>query len=163
MKNILLEDVDYKRPSTIYTLSKIQNRALEDFSSYFDNKTILYLENFTDEKNLKEKIMFDKISYFLIKNNEEIIGFIEYTKEEKELLINEFYTLIEYKNKTDFSRIMDLIIKNTKKDLKFFINSALTDDIEIFNLLNLEHLSSQIRYIGSDKFLKEEVFIKKIL
>ena len=59
MKNILLEEVDYKRPSTIYTLSKIQNRALEDFSSYFDNKTILYLENFTDEKNLKEKIMFD--------------------------------------------------------------------------------------------------------
>ena len=58
---------------------------------------------------------------------------------------------------------MDLITKNTKKDLKFFINSALTDDIEIFNLLNLEHLSSQIRYIGSDKFLKEEVFIKKIL
>lgn len=166
MQTLFLQDVDYKKSTNIFSLCKIWLKTLEELpQSKLSKELIQYSLIFVDEHIIKENIILDKNSYFLIKNDKENIGFVEYCITGAEIVISKFYILEEYKNKNIYTAILKLLFNKfgNKKNLKLHICDAFSNDIDILISLNYKNSTSETKYIGNNYFLREEIFeIKKI-
>lgn len=166
-KNIILEDINHKKPTNIYRLYDIWFDILKELSKDNNLKEIAqYNLLFVEERFIKEKIRIDNFSYLIIKEDNKSIGFIEYKIEEDNFLISKLYLFKKFKNKSFFKAILEELIKKSKKQkaLRLCIAQNFKKEIKILNSLKCKVLDMQTNYIGSNFFLKEEIFeIKKIL
>ena len=154
-----LSEIDYKKPTTLETLSLLWFEILEELKKEKNSiENIEFLEQFTSVKILKNDILIDKTNYFLIKEKEKPIGFIS-TKENDKTLFNNFYLFKSYKNKTALAKILNLIYQHFNSDFKITINQFFQK--ELLEELELKQIDSQITYLGSDCFLKEIIFENK--
>lgn len=165
MQSLFLQDVDHKKSTNIFSLCEIWLKILEELpQNKLPKELIEYNLIFVNEHIIKENIIFDKNFYSLIKQGKENIGFIEYCIADTEIIIDKFYILEEYKNKNIYRAILKLLFNKlgNKRNLKLHICDAFSNDIDILNSLNYKNPTSETKYIGSNYFLKEEIFeIKK--
>ncbi len=171
---LFLEYVDYQKTNILLNLCEIWQKIYNETDDNVISSEIReYLLSFVQREALKERIKFDNFSYFLIRekqqdNNEKIkpraVGFIEYFKRKDYYSIEEFSVLNEFKTSVAYEFLIKELSKKLDSNFKLYVNKKSHKDIELFRGLNFEIVKEELKYLGSNYFLAENVMeLKKIL
>lgn len=152
--------------------SKIELKILVDLIDeiyrevYFDilkKDVIDYILSFVELETLKNKIVIDDCELYFIKENRDIVGFLELKADEKTVYIEKIYLLKEKRNKKIGKFILNSIY-NMFKNRKFSvsINKKLKNAHNFFEKNGFKFQKESAKYIGDEYFLHDKVYIKQV-
>lgn len=139
----------------------IKEFYIETYSQILKKEIINYLISFVKLDTVKNKIDIGECELLFIKENENIIGFLELKKEQNIIRIIKFYIFKEKRNKGIGTLILNNIFKiNKKENFEIHINEKLDIAQKFFIQKGFKYQNKIIKYIGEDYFLYEKKYFK---
>ena len=103
---------------------------------------------------IKDEINKDNFNYYFIKNDSELIGYLEMREDEGIFFISQFYILKEYRykgyGKAAFNLAKDIVKSLKYKDVKIYPNKKDTVLLDILKSWGFYGYVKYIVYIGHD-------------
>lgn len=163
---IELEYVCAKDRRNVEKLCNINLLIWKEFYFGIIKENILnYICAFVNLYTIKNEIL-DEINYFLIKENDNIIGFVSYFIEEEIFYLNQFYIEKSKRNKgfgsVVFNKIKEMAIKLNSTKIFSFILKDLKITQEIFTKFGFKKDITMAKCIGNNWYLIEERFIYEL-
>lgn len=163
---IELEYVCAKNRQNVASLCNINLLIWKEFYFEIISKNVLnYICSFINLHTIKNEIL-DGINYFLIKENDNIIGFVSYFIEENIFYLNQFYIEKSKRNKglglIVFNKIKEIAINSNSAKISSFILKDLKITQEIFTKFGFKKDITMAKCIGNDWYLIGENFIYEL-
>lgn len=156
-----------KTDEEILLLSK---KACEVWYEYFpcilsDEQIDYMVDKFQSFNAISDQIKNKGYEYYLISDENEIMGYTGIKKEEEKLFISKLYILKQFRKKGVASFILDFINEYAKenglKSLYLTVNKLNTNTIEVYKHRGFEIIKEQKADIGNGFYMDDYIMEKK--
>lgn len=135
----------------------------EHFLGIITQEQIDYmLETFQSKEAIEEAIKFQDYNYFLIKYNDDNIGYFAYKFEENKIFLSKIYISKDYRGQGISSMVIEFIkelaIENNFKSIYLTCNKHNKNSLAVYEHLGFKNIDSKVSDIGNGYVMDDYIY-----